>query len=220
MHFEILMEDQSGKKALEILIPKIIGSEHTFKVHSYKGIGHIPKNLGANADVSKRILLTQLPRLLRGYGNVFANYPADYPAVVILVCDLDDKCMKIFREELNAILNACNSKPETRFCIAIEEGEAWFLGDIQAIKAAYPRAKDAVLNGYVNDSICGTWEKLAEAVFPGGATALSTKGWVAVGTEKSIWAEKITPHMDVDNNASPSFEYFRTKLLELAGAGG
>lgn len=29
MHFEILVEDQSGKKALEILAPKIIGNEHT-----------------------------------------------------------------------------------------------------------------------------------------------------------------------------------------------
>ena len=45
MHFEILVEDQSGKKALDILIPKLIGLEHTFKVHSYKGIGRIPKNL-------------------------------------------------------------------------------------------------------------------------------------------------------------------------------
>ena len=30
MHFEILVEDQSGKKALDILIPKIIGDDHTW----------------------------------------------------------------------------------------------------------------------------------------------------------------------------------------------
>jgi len=215
MHFEILVEDQSGKKALDILIPKLIGQEHTFNVHSYKGIGRIPKNLDGNADASKRILLSQLPKLLRGYGNTFASYPKDYPAAVILVCDLDDKCLKAFREELNAILNACNPKPETRFCIAIEEGEAWFLGDVPAIKTAYPKAKDAVLNNYVNDSIIGTWEKLADAVFPGGAAALSAKGWQSVGAEKSVWAEKITPYMDIDNNVSPSFGYFRTKILEL-----
>lgn len=28
MHFEILVEDQSGKKALDVLIPKLIGFEH------------------------------------------------------------------------------------------------------------------------------------------------------------------------------------------------
>ena len=126
--------------------------------------------------------------------------------------------MKAFRQELFNILNACNPQPETRFCISIEEGEAWFLGDIPAVKSAYPKAKDAVLNTYVNDSICGTWERLADAVYSGGSSALSAKGWQAVGAEKSQWAERITPHMDVTNNASPSFAYFRQKLLDLAGA--
>ena len=217
MHFEILVEDQSGKKALDILIPKLIGLEHTFKVHPYKGVGRIPRNLSSNSDASKRILLTQLPRLLRGYGTTFANYPEEYQAAVILICDLDAKCLKAFREELHMILNACDPKPNTRFCVAIEEGEAWLLGDIPAIKKAYPKAKDAVLSTYVNDSICGTWEKLADAIFPGGSAVLSTKGWQAIGEEKSAWAEKITPHMDVHNNASPSFGYLRTKLMELTG---
>lgn len=217
MHFEILVEDQSGKKALDILIPKFIGIEHSFKVHPYKGIGRIPKNLAGNADASKRILLSQLPKLLRGYGNTFANYPEGYSAAVILICDLDAKCLKAFREELYVILNACDPKPNTRFCVAIEEGEAWFLGDIAALKKAYPKAKDAVLNTYVSDSICGTWEKLADAIYPGGSAALSNKGWQAIGAEKSVWAEKITPHMDVNTNTSPSFCYLRAKIMELAG---
>lgn len=218
MHFEILVEDQSGKKALDILVPKIIGDGHTFNVHPYKGIGRIPKNLGNQSDASNRFLLDQLPKLLRGYGNTFAKYPADYPAAVILVCDLDGKCLKAFRQELLHILNACNPQPETRFCVAIEEGEAWFLGDIPAVKSAYPKAKDAVLNAYVNDSICGTWELLADAVYHGGSATLSAKGWQAVGAEKSQWAEKISPYMDVTQNLSPSFAYFRQKLIELAGA--
>ncbi|WP_123576572.1 hypothetical protein [Pseudomonas protegens] len=218
MHFEILVEDQSGKKALDILVPKIIGADHTFNIHSYKGIGRIPKNLGVNENAGKRILLDQLPRLLQGYGNAFANYPADCAAAVILVCDLDNKCLNAFRQELFNILNACNPRPETRFCIAIEEGEAWFLGDIPAVKSAYPRAKTTVLNSYVNDSICGTWERLADAVYNGGSTALSSKGWQAIGAEKSNWSEKISPHMNVAINASPSFVYFREKLLELAEA--
>ena len=216
MHFEVLVEDQSGKKALDILIPKIITNRHTFSVHSYKGIGRIPKNLVNKGNASKRILLDQLPRLLRGYGKTFINYPVDYPAAVILVCDLDDKCLKAFRQELFNILNICKPKPETRFCIAIEEGEAWFLGDIPAIKSAYPKARDAILNAYQNDSICGTWERLADAIYVGGSTALSAKGWQAIGVEKSKWAEKISPNMDVTKNLSPSFAYFRNKLRELA----
>ena len=217
MHFEILVEDQSGKKALDILVPKIINNQHTFRIHSYKGIGRIPKNMSVGTDASKRILLDQLPRLLKGYGNTFSSYPDDCPATVILVCDLDNKCLKAFRQELFTILDNCNPKPETQFCIAIEEGEAWFLGDIPAIKTAYPRAKDAILDKYINDSICGTWECLADAIFPGGSHALKTKGWQTAGAEKSAWSEKITPHMDVDNNASASFCYFREKIRELMG---
>ena len=215
MHFEVLVEDQSGKKALDILIPKIIGDQHTFRVIEYRGIGHVPKNLKSSTDVSNRLLLDQLPKLLRGYGKTFAAYPPDYPAAVILVCDLDDKCLKIFRQDLFTILNACNPKPETRFCIAIEEGEAWLLGDIPAIKAAYPKAKDNVLSRYKNDAICGTWELLADAVYRGGANELKKKGRIAIGQEKSIWAERIAPHMDVAINASPSFCYFQKKIREL-----
>ena len=35
MHFEILVEDLSGKKALDILIQKIVGSQHTYNIHPY-----------------------------------------------------------------------------------------------------------------------------------------------------------------------------------------
>ena len=215
MHFEILVEDQSGKRMLDILIPKIIGDQHTFRVIDYRGIGRIPRNLTSGTDARKRLLLSQLPKLLRGYGNTFANYPANYPAAVILVCDLDDKCLKAFREELFTVLDTCDPKPKTRFCIAIEEGEAWLLGDIPAIKVAYPNARNNVLNGYENDSICGTWELLADAVFRGGTNRLKKEGWRSVGKEKSAWAEHIAPHMNVETNKSPSFCYFRTKMQEL-----
>ena len=215
MHFEILVEDQSGKRMLDILIPKIIGDQHTFRVIDYRGIGRIPRNLTSSTNARNRLLLDQLPKLLRGYGNTFANYPANYPAAVILVCDLDDRCLKAFREELFIVLNACNPKPETRFCIAIEQGEAWLLGDIPAIKVAYPNARNNVLNRYENDSICGTWELLADAVSQGGSRTLRRKGGQAVGIEKSAWAERITPHMNVDINKSSSFCYFRQKIREL-----
>ncbi|MBF0407452.1 MAG: DUF4276 family protein [Candidatus Riflebacteria bacterium] len=215
MHFEILVEDQSGRTALEILLPKIIGFEHTFKIHPYKGIGHLPGNMKDPQNAKNRILLENLPKLLKGYGKTFKNYPEDFRAAVILVCDLDDKSLEIFLHELNTILNNCEHRPETRFCIAIEEGEAWFMGDLKAIRKAYPEARDAVLETYENDSICGTWEKLADAVYKGGAPALIKKGWQAIGAEKTKWAKEISPHMIVENNNSPSFCYFCKKIHEL-----
>jgi hypothetical protein len=213
MHFEILVEDISGKTALEILIPKIISAEDTFKICSYKGIGHkVPKDLKSTSDAKKRILLDRLPKIVQGWGKTLSD--PDYSFVLIVICDLDNRCLSTFRRELLDLVDKCNPKPKTQFCIAIEEGEAWYLGDLAAVKAAYPRAKEAVLNSYTNDSICGTWEKLADAVYSGGSKKLSKLPW-QVGEEKSNWAKKIPPHMDVDNNLSPSFGYFRDKLRGL-----
>ena len=215
MHFEILVEDLSGKRALDVLMPKILGDQHTFRVIDYRGVGRIPKNLKSSTDAGERILLDQLPRLLRGYGRTFAGYRPNYRAAVIVMCDLDDKCLKTFRQELLVVLNTCIPKPETRFCIAVEEGEAWLLGDMPAIRKAYPKAREDVLNRYKNDAICGTWELLADAVFVKGSGALKKQGSRAVGREKSAWAEHVAPHMDVDANTSPSFRYFRDKIREF-----
>jgi hypothetical protein len=215
MHFEILIEDQSGKKALDLLIPKILDDplKDTFTVRSYKGIGQLPKNLHKSNDPSKRILLHQLPRLLQGYGKSYSNHK-NFSATVIVICDLDDRNYELFISELEAVLNSCNPRPNTRFCLAIEEGEAWFLGDIEAIKAAYPKAKMNILKQYKPDSICGIWELLADAV-SGGHRNLSKKGWRAVGAEKFRWAERISPKMIVDRNTSPSFCQFRDTLRVL-----
>ncbi|MBW4692796.1 MAG: DUF4276 family protein [Lyngbya sp. HA4199-MV5] len=211
MHFEIVTEDASGKIALEILVPKIIDAEyHTFRIHSYRGIGRIPKDLKPTSDPKKRILLDQLPRLVKGHGKTFAATP-DYPAALIVICDLDNRCLSAFRKELIDCVNICNPKPETHFCIAIEEGEAWYLGDLDAVRKAYPSARSTILNTYKNDDICNTWETLADAIFPGGSLKLSRLGG-QVGKEKVNWAEKISPYMDVDQNLSPSFCYFRDKL--------
>ena len=66
MHFEILVEDQSGKKALDILTRKIVGDQHTFNIYPYRGIGHIPKDLTNPTNANTNLLLNQLPMQLRG----------------------------------------------------------------------------------------------------------------------------------------------------------
>ena len=211
MHFEFLTEDPSSGKAMEILLPKLLANNDTYNIHSYKGTGHIPKGLKPKSDANKRILLDQLPRLLRGYGKV------PYSGYIIIICDLDDRKKKQFLSELNEVLNACNPKPNARFCLAIEEFEAWYLGDLTAIRKAYPRAKRSILESYISDSICGTWELLADAVCKGGHRALVKNGWQAVGKQKSIWAEEISPYMNVDDNISPSFKNM-LKQLQRIGA--
>lgn len=217
MHFEILVEDISGKKTLDLLIPKIIdinNGKNTFNIKAYKGIGHISSGLKPKTDANKRQLLDQLPRLLEGYGKTWNS--SNYSAILIIVCDLDKRCFKKFREELLNCVNQCQTKPEFYFCIAIEEMEAWFLGDFSAIQKSYPNAKINILQTYTPDSICDTWEKLADAIFKGGCSKLQKQGQQAIGKEKYIWAETITPHININQNASPSFRYFRDKLKKLS----
>ena len=209
MHFEFLIEDKSGAKALEILLPKLFGKNITYNIHSYKGIGRIPKGLQPKTDANKRILLDQLPRLLRGYGKV------PYIGCIIIICDLDDENKQLFLSELNSVLNVCNPKPDAHFCLAIEEFEAWYLGDLIAVRRAYPKAKDNILNRYKNDSICGTWELLADAVCKGGSNVLIKSGYQAVGKQKLLWAEEISPHMNIDENISPSFQNLLKQLREI-----
>lgn len=216
MHIEILVEDSSGEKLLDTVLPKLLGEygdPHTWNMHSYKGIGRIPKNLRGSADPAKRILLDQLPRLLRGYGRT--------PGIdaVVVVLDTDRRSCVDFLNELNALAAGCNPAPNTLFRLAIEEVEAWYLGDRQALTDAYPRARADVLSRYVQDSVCGTWELLADAVYPGGSAAIKKAGWPLPGQIKHEWAERIGPLLDPDRNVSPSFGKLRDGLRRLiAGA--
>lgn len=103
MHFEILIEDQSGKKMIEHLMPQVITPNDSFRVHAYRGIGRIPTNLNKKADPAKRAMLNNLPRILTGYGKAFAGYSARYPAYVLLICDLDNRDEETFRSEITNI---------------------------------------------------------------------------------------------------------------------
>ena len=58
-----------------------------------------------------------------------------------MVCDLDNRCFREFRQDLSNCLEKSAIQSPIYFCIAVEEGEAWYLGDINARKIAYPQAK-------------------------------------------------------------------------------
>lgn len=214
MHLEFLVEDSSGKRFLEYILPVALGEVHTFRVIDYKGIGSIPSNLHKAPRPATKSLLDNLPKLLNGYGKTYPK-GGDYPFAVVVVCDLDDQDEAEFRAELDSVLAACSVPPEARFCLSIEEMEAWLLGDRSAILAAYPKANSAVLDAYVQDSVCGTWERLADAVHPGGAKALLKRSYIEIGTAKHEWAAKIPPHMSLPENVSPSFVSFLNTLNEL-----
>jgi hypothetical protein len=214
MHIEILTEDSSGQRLLEHLVPKLIGPRgetHTWRFHAYRGIGRIPARLTAKSDPSKRILLDQLPRLLRGYSKT--------PGidVILVVLDVDDRDCVSFLAEPRSLAESTGAAALTLFRLAIEEVEAWYLGDRAALQRAYPKARLRQLDGYVQDSSCGTWELLADAVYPGGRVTIQRAGWPLPGQIKHEWAERIGPLLDPEHNLSPSFGKLRDGLRRLAG---
>ncbi len=212
MHIEILVEDSSGASLLNVLLPQILGAQgepHTWRLHAYKGIGRIPSGLATKADPVKRILLDQLRKLLGGYGKT--------PGIdaVVVVIDTDKHDCVAFLTELRSVVDACAPAPNTMFRLAIEEIEAWYLGDQKALLRAYPKAKGEILRKYVQDSVCKTWEVLADAIYPGGSAAIRKAGWPLPGQIKHEWAEKIGPLMDLEQNTSPSFAKLRDGLRRL-----
>jgi len=60
-----------------------------------------------------------------------------------------------------------------------------------AIKAAYPRARASVLSKYVQDSICGTWEMLADAVLTGGSKALKKMDGLRLAKSSTSGRERL-----------------------------
>ena len=94
MHFEILIEDVSGKLALESIVKKILtpnNQDHTYRIHAYKGIGRLPKSHRGTSDLKKQMLLNNLPKILKGYGKSLQYSQA----AVIIVVDLDDKDCRV-----------------------------------------------------------------------------------------------------------------------------
>lgn len=215
MHIQFLVEDASGATMLRGLMDKLIDtSSVTYDIKSYKGIGNVVPKAASPMQAKNKMLLNNLPRVLQGYGKSMQGI--DFAVVVVM--DLDRRDEKAFRDELAKMLATCQGAPATEFCLAIEEGEAWLLGDFNAIEKAYPRCKKSVLRQYRQDSICGTWEILADALLKGGSRDLIKGGYQNVGKAKCEWAARIPPYMDVDANRSPSFRLFRNTVSKLAGS--
>lgn len=210
MHFEILVEGQAELTALSILMPKILGeyeNPHTWKIHKHRGIGRIPDDPMQAPNPKDTTLLHLLPAKLRAYSKA----PRADRAIIVLL-DLDDKDFKLFSQELRSLLTLCDGEFEANFEFAIEELEAWYLGDRNALVTFNPDIRLSVLQDYVQDSICGTWEVLAKADDPSVLTQRKRARHSL--DKKKEWSKAIPPHMDVDSNNSPSFNNFLNCLRD------
>lgn len=201
MHFEILVEEYSAEITLKNLLSKLIRGDHTFRIITSQG---------------KSDLLKNLPAKLKGYSK-WIN--PNMKIIVLLDRDSDD-CVELktkidqMAQEAGLISKSTvksGNDFDVMIRLAIEEIEAWFIGDYQAVLAAYPRvnrnfSKKAKFRD--PDRIAGgTWEAL-EAL-------LKSAGYFKQGYRKIEAANSISNYMEPLNNRSKSFQVFWNGIAEL-----
>jgi hypothetical protein len=199
-HIEILVEEPSMEAALRLLVPRIMG-DVSFEVYTHQ---------------CKQDLLDKLPARLKGYA---AWLPQDYRIVVVIDRD-DDDCDHL-KSKLERAAQKAGLLTRTRSGgrvyqivnrLAIEELEAWFFGDWDAVRNAYPRVDPNIprKQGFRDpDKVSGgTWEALERL--------LRRAGYFSTGFRKIEAARTIAPHMYPPRNQSHSFCVFRDALMELA----
>ena len=199
---EALVEEPSAEAALRVLLPRILGNT-SFSVYPHSG---------------KDELLKCLPERLRGYASWL---PDDWRIVVVIDRD-DDDCVALKQRletmALEAGLATRSEKKRGRFSVvnrlAIEELEAWYFGDWEAVRQAYPRVNvnvPAQAKYRSPDAIKGgTWEA-SERV-------LQRAGYFKSGLRKIEAAREVASHMDPNRNTSRSFQVLRDALAEIAMA--
>lgn len=199
-NLEILVEELSAEAALRAILPKIVPGLD-FEIRVFRG---------------KPDLLKKLPMRLAGYA---AWSGAADLRIVALVDRDDDDCRKL-RQRLDDIATDADLLPrgagrDVLNCIAVEELEAWFLGDIVAVAAAFPRvpASASAKSGLRDpDAIRGGTAEVFERL-------LQQHGYQKAGLAKVSAAAAVSRHMDVERNTSRSFQVFRDGLREFSKVG-
>ena len=190
--------------ALTTLVPRLLGEDQSFLVHPHQG---------------KRDLLHKLPSRLRAYRRWL---PQDYGLVVVTDEDRQNcEAIKETREaaalEADLVTRRRNRQAfQVVSWIAVEELEAWFLGDVDALEAAYPGTRRLVgrhRDFRDPDQVRGgTWEALERV--------LNRAGHHRGGLRKIEAARAISAHMEPQRNRSNSFRGFVRALLDTRRRGG
>lgn len=194
MIVEVLTEGASDVPVMQELLTRHFGlTEHEdFRIHPHRGKGKLPADIHAKPGVMQRGLLDQLPAKLRGWGKYM-----DENFLVVVLIDADDSDpVALVADLIQMVGHLTSCPPRVLFQVAVEETESWFIADMNAMHAAFPRANVANLQWIQPDAIVGAWERMAECIgkVPGTVS----------GTDKTYWAEQISPYLDFENPYSPS----------------
>lgn len=204
MKVHVLVEGKSEKAFLEAWTPRAFKG-HRFQAHPHQGKGALPSDTAALPAPKRRGLLDLLPATLRGYANAAAS---SNDAVLVLVDADDDDCGAL-KQGLVALAMTLEPRLNVIFRIAVEETEAFYLGDLCALKRAFPNADMDKARAYVPDSIVKTAELFGSIVGDGGLN----KVW---------WADEMGPRLTTrpSGSRSPSFRALHAGIRSLVTSPG
>ena len=195
MHIEFLLEEPSAEAVLDKILPRILPVDVSFYFHVFEG---------------KDDLLSKLSDRLRGYRQWI---PDDWRIMVLI--DEDRRDCHELKKKLERIahetrfVTKSSASPNGYFQVvnrlAIEELEAWFFGDVEALHAAYPRVSiNLKYQARYRDPDAipgGTYEALERLL-------VDRNYYSTDNLSKTEVAQNIAPHMKPNRNRSKSFQVF------------
>lgn len=197
VHF--FVEEFSAEAFLEKILPGILG-RIDYRINRF---------------LCKDDLLAKLEQRLRGLAWV----PPSHKIVVLV--DRDDDDASPLRRKLDDTARRVgfevhSKRSQGRFQVAnrlaIEELEAWFFGESEALRACYPKVPPTLQKreGFRNpDTIAGgTWEALERV--------LQTAGYFKGGLRKIELARAVGSRFQPERCVSESFREFHAVLREIA----
>lgn len=195
-YMEFLVEEPSMEAFLSVLLPRLLPEGCEYRIHPFR---------------SKPDLKRNIANRIRGYSRWISP---DHRIFVLVDRDNDD-CMELKGEFEEVARLAGLRTPSYPGClpwqivnrIVIEELEAWYFGDWQAVRSAYPNVSANVPQNsrYRDpDSITNTWETFERI--------LKRSGYYRSGLRKIEVARNIAKHICPERNRSRSFKLFRRTI--------
>jgi hypothetical protein len=201
-HMELLVEEPSMEVFLQGWLPRVLSADSSFAVHPFQG---------------KSDLLGKLPDRLRAYARFL---PEDWRVIVVVDRD-DDDCREL-KQRMEAMARQAGLRTRSQTVsapwqivnrIAVEELEAWYFGDWQAVREAYPRVSPNIRSrrAYRHpDAVAGgTWEAFERV--------MKRHGYFRQGLRKIEAARAVGRCVDVARSDSASFLCLHQAVMEVVG---
>ena len=198
MIIHAFVEGPSERVLFETWMPRLLRNS-SVRVHQHQGKGSLPDNLSKPPDPKHRGLLDQLPAKLAAFESSRKKNE-----LVLVFLDADDEDPDELMQKIVRVAERVSPNVRVLVSAAVEETEAFYLGDLRALKRAYPNADMELARKYEPDSICNTWEYFGQVVGDDGGN-------------KVAWAEEMGAYLAtrVADSRSPSFKRLCTALARL-----